>query len=289
MGFRLGNRGGRAVLVDGDLVWDLEAVSAGAFGSDPLTAVARHGELHEVYGRRHEHEPVARVVEGGFGPPVPKPPKALGIGLNYRRHAEETGAELPPAPLTFAKLPTCIAGPESDIELSGDRVDWEVELVVVIGTAGRRIPQARAWDHVAGLMVGQDISDRTVQRLGTPPQFTLGKSFDGYGPTGPWITSPDLVPDRDDLALFCEVSGELMQHSRTSDLIFPVAELVAYLSSICTLEPGDLVFTGTPEGVGLARGRFLQPGDTVVSAIESLGGLANRCVAAPARAEAVTA
>ena len=150
--------------------------------------------------------------------------------------------------------------------------------MVVIGTAGRRIPKDRAWDHVAGLTIGQDIADRYVQRLGTPAQFTLGKSFDGYGPTGPWITSPDLVPDRNDLTLFCEISGELMQHSRTSDLIFPVDELVAYLSSVCTLLPGDLIFTGTPEGVGAARGRFLAPGDTVVSAIEGLGGMANRCV-----------
>ena len=283
MGFRLGNRGGRAVLVEGDLVWDLEAVSGASVGPDPLAAVSRHTELHDVYARRHDHEPIAHVVEGGFGPPVPVPPKALGIGLNYRKHAEETGAELPPAPLTVAKLPTCIAGPDRAIELSGERVDWEVELVVVIGTAGRRIPRDRAWDHVAGLTVGQDISDRYVQRLGTPAQFTLGKSFDGYGPTGPWITSPDLVPDRDDLTLFCEISGELMQHSRTSDLIFPVDELVAYLSSICTLLPGDLIFTGTPEGVGAARGRFLKPGDTVVSAIEGLGGMANRCVAGAGR------
>ena len=110
MGFRLGNRGGRAVLVEGDLVWDLEAVSGATFGPEPLAAVADHTELHDVYARRHDHEPVAHVVEGGFGPPIPVPPKALGIGLNYRKHAEETGAELPPAPSTFASSPPASPG-----------------------------------------------------------------------------------------------------------------------------------------------------------------------------------
>jgi 2-keto-4-pentenoate hydratase/2-oxohepta-3-ene-1,7-dioic acid hydratase in catechol pathway len=196
----------------------------------------------------------------------------FAIGLNYRAHAEETGAALPPAPLTFTKFPSCLAGPTADVVLSGTTVDWEVELVAVIGTGGRHIDRDEAWAHVAGLTLGQDISDRTVQRLGAPPQFSLGKSFDTFGPIGPAVVSLDAFPNPDDIGLWCDVSGERMQDSRTSDLIFSVPELIAYLS--------DIIFTGTPSGVGAARGRVLAPGDVVESGAEVIGSLFNRCVAA---------
>jgi 2-keto-4-pentenoate hydratase/2-oxohepta-3-ene-1,7-dioic acid hydratase in catechol pathway len=204
----------------------------------------------------------------------------FAIGLNYRSHAAESAMDLPPAPLTFTKFPSCLAGPHDDIVLSGNTVDWEVELVAVIGTGGRHIDRKDAWSHVAGLTLGQDISDRTVQLTGKPPQFSLGKSFDTYGPIGPALVSVDSFPDPDDIELWCDVDGERKQHGRTADLIFPVAELVEYLSGICTLEPGDLIFTGTPDGVGMASGQFLAAGQVVESGAAVIGTLRNRCVAA---------
>ena len=195
---------------------------------------------------------------------MPRPTQVFGIGLNYRDHAAESGMQLPPAPLTFTKFPSCIAGPTAEIPITGAMVDWEVEVVVVIGTAVRSVPMEDAWSVVAGLTLGQDVSDRAVQLAGAPPQFSLGKSFPGFGPIGPAVVSVDACADPDDLALWCDVAGERVQDSRTSQLIFSVPQLVAYLSSICPVAPGDLIFTGTPAGVGMARGRFLAPGEEVV-------------------------
>jgi 2-keto-4-pentenoate hydratase/2-oxohepta-3-ene-1,7-dioic acid hydratase in catechol pathway len=278
--FRLASSAGRAVLVGEHAAADLATLAEDPGLADPMVAVARHRELHDLQPL------VAPGAEGALDVgaldldvPVPRPQKVFGIGLNYREHAAETGAELPPAPLTFTKFPSCLNRPHGDIPLRGDTVDWEVELVVVIGTGGRDIPAAQAWEHVAGLTLGQDISDRTVQRTGSPPQFSLGKSFDGYGPLGPVVVSPDGFDDPDDVHLWCELDGERVQDGRSSDLIFSIPELVAYLSGICTLVPGDLVFTGTPSGVGAARGRFLRPGEQLVSGADRIGELRNRCTA----------
>jgi len=277
MPFRLANVGGRAALADADHWYDLADLAGDASLADPMAAVARADELATLAAGLGDRPPDGRLDAAPLRPPIPRPQKVFGIGLNYRSHAAETGASLPPAPLTFTKFPSCLAGSTDDIPLSGDRVDWEVELVVVIGRRGRRIGRDVAWSHVAGLTLGQDISDRTVQRLGTPAQFCLGKSFDGYGPIGPVVVSTDSFPDPDDIGLTCDVNGERMQDGRTADLIFSVPELVSYLSSVCTLEPGDLVFTGTPSGVGVARDRFLQPGDVITSTAEVIGSLRNRC------------
>ncbi|MEN9805345.1 MAG: hypothetical protein RIS41_2192 [Actinomycetota bacterium] len=243
--------------------------------SDPMVAVARFGELHDLYARAAS----APKSSGTPGVCVPNPSKVFGIGLNYMSHAAESNMELPPAPLTFTKFPSCLAGPTADIELSGAMVDWEVEIVAVIGTGGRHIAAADAWKHVAGLTLGQDVSDRQVQLTGKPPQFSLGKSFDGYGPIGPALVSIDAFPNPDDIALWCDVSGERVQESRTSNLIFSIPVLVEYLSSICTLVPGDVIFTGTPDGVGMARGKFLAAGDVIDSGADVIGTLRNRCVA----------
>jgi 2-keto-4-pentenoate hydratase/2-oxohepta-3-ene-1,7-dioic acid hydratase in catechol pathway len=243
--------------------------------SDPMVALARFAELHDLYARAES----APKSTGTPGVCVPNPSKVFGIGLNYMSHAAESNMELPPAPLTFTKFPSCLAGPTADIELSGPMVDWEVEIVAVIGTGGRRIAAADAWKHVAGLTLGQDISDRQVQLTGKPPQFSLGKSFDGYGPIGPALVSIDAFPNPDDIALWCDVSGERVQESRTSNLIFSIPVLVEYLSSICTLVPGDVIFTGTPDGVGMARGKFLAAGDVIDSGADVIGTLRNRCVA----------
>ena len=194
------------------------------------------------------------------------------------------GLEVPETPVVFTKFPSCLVGSRADVVLSSDYVDWEVELVVVIGRGGRGIAEARALDHVAGYCVGQDISDRKLQFRDKPPQFSLGKSVDTFGPIGPAVVSLDAFADSNDLALECVVAGERMQDGSTRDMIFPVPALIAFLSSLCTLEPGDLVFTGTPAGVGSRRTprRYLAAGDVIVSTIAGIGTLVNRCVARPA-------
>jgi 2-keto-4-pentenoate hydratase/2-oxohepta-3-ene-1,7-dioic acid hydratase in catechol pathway len=281
--FRLINVGGRAALQTGEHWHDLAALAGDDALADPMAAVARHEELHALHDATTGREPDGVVEAEALGVCVPRPVKVFAIGLNYGKHAAESNMQLPPAPLTFTKFPSCLVGPTADVELTGPTVDWEVELVVVIGTGGRHIPTEAAWSHVAGLTLGQDISDRKVQLTGTPPQFSLGKSFDTFGPIGPAIVSVDHFPDPDDIGLWCDVAGERMQDARTNDLIFDVPYLVSYLSSICTLEPGDLIFTGTPDGVGAARQRFLADGEVIVSGAEIIGELRNRCVTPPGR------
>jgi 2-keto-4-pentenoate hydratase/2-oxohepta-3-ene-1,7-dioic acid hydratase in catechol pathway len=276
--FRLVNLDDRAALEHDGRAYDLAELSGDPALSDPRLAIARHRDLHDLAARAASAEGGVAVEPARLGPPMPAPCQVFGIGLNYRDHAAETGASLPPAPLTFTKFPSCIAGPTADVPLSGDTVDWEVELVVVIGDACAHVDASDAWSVVAGLTLGQDISDRTVQRTGVPPQFSLGKSFPRYGPTGPAIVSVDAFDDPDDIGLWCEVAGERMQDSRSRQLVFPIPTLVAYLSSIVPLAPGDLIFTGTPAGVGMARGRFLAAGEVVVSGAEVIGELRNTCV-----------
>lgn len=278
--FRLANIDGRSAFQflddqGGDSYVDVAGVAGDESLSDPMVAVARSVELHDLYVRGSS----SPRVSGSPGVCVPRPSKVFGIGLNYVSHAAESNMELPPAPLTFTKFPSCLVGPTDDVELSGATVDWEVEIVAVIGTGGRNITAADAWSHVAGLTLGQDISDRQVQLTGKPPQFSLGKSFDTYGPIGPVVVSVDAFPNPDDIGLWCDVAGERMQESRTSNLIFSIPVLVECLSSICTLEPGDLIFTGTPDGVGMARGRFLGAGEVIDSGADAIGTMRNLCVA----------
>ena len=274
MSFRLANRAGHAVLLDGENYW--------ALGIDPMEALTRLAEIHLRWAERGA--PDGRVTLAELGPPVPAPKQVFGYGLNYRDHIEEMdeadhlGRTTNEAPLVFTKFPTCLVGPAAPVKLVGSQCDYECELVVVIGAESRDIDHDQAWNQVAGLMIGQDISDRALQLAATPPQFSLGKSRDSFGPIGPALVSSDLVDNPDDLAISCSVNGELRQNSRTSFLIRPVAETVAYLSSILTLYPGDLIFTGTPGGVGQASGLYLRPGDVVRSEVEGLGALENTCV-----------
>ncbi len=278
MPWQLANIGDRAALVVDGRVHDLEKHGGGRFGPDPMAAVAAFGELGDLAASLAGGDGDGAFDPAACGPPVPRPQKVFGIGLNYRSHAAEASMALPEVPLVFTKFPSCIVGPAADVALSGDRVDWEVEVVVVIGRRGRRIAAADAWSYVAGLTLGQDVSDRRVQMAVKPPQFSLGKSFDTFGPIGPVLASVDSFPNPDDVAIACDVGDERMQAARTSDLIFSVPQLVEYLSGICTLEPGDLIFTGTPDGVGMVRGRFLGPGDVVTSTMDVVGTMTNRCV-----------
>lgn len=278
MAFRLAAIQGRAVLIAGDGVFDLERHSGGQLSPDPMQALARHAELHAVAASLPA-EADTPFDAAALGVCVPRPQKVFGVGLNYRAHALESGMELPAAPLVFTKFPSCLVGPTSDIVLYGPTTDWEAELVVVIGTRARDIPLDDAWRAIAGLTCGQDISERTTQFASKPPHFDLGKSFDTYGPIGPAVVSLDQFANPADLAISCDVNGERRQEARTSDLIFAIPELIAYLSAICTLEPGDLIFTGTPSGVGAMSGTFLKPGDTITTTVEGIGTLNNRCIA----------
>ena len=277
MGFRLANVDGRAVLIDGESVHDVAALTDGEFGPDPLDVVTHHARLHDLTTGLAKVRPTAQIAEVNLGPPVPNSRSVFGIGINYRGHAAETGAALPEAPLVFAKFPNCIVGPTADIAIASDTTDYEAELVVVIGTTARDVSRSDAWNVVAGLTAGQDVSNRRLQNAGERPQFSLAKSHDTYGPTGPWVVSPDLLPDRDALAIRCEVNGDVRQDDTTANLIFSVADLVAYLSANLTLQPGDLIFTGTPSGVGFPTGNFLKPGDVVRTSIEGIGELVNHC------------
>ena len=282
---RLANVKGRATILTEAGGLDVATTSGGRFPSevqalyeewDALAALA--GEL--TLGDAAQIGAVA-VDEADLLSPVPTPRQVFAIGLNYRSHATATGVDLPPVPATFTKFPACLAGPYDDVTLSGDTVDWEVELVVVIGRRADRVAEADGWDHVAGLTVGQDLSDRTLQ-FAAGGQFSLGKSYRGYGPLGPVLVTPDELPDQDDLALGCRVNGETVQDARTGDMVFGVARLVAELSAVVPLLPGDIIFTGTPAGVGVARqpARFLQPGDVLESWIDGIGTIRNRLVGA---------
>jgi 2-keto-4-pentenoate hydratase/2-oxohepta-3-ene-1,7-dioic acid hydratase in catechol pathway len=282
MSVRLANLRGRAALILGNGVADVERASNGRFSSDPMQALAAWDDFAAWAAGRREGEAEAPLDEASLGPPVPRPSKVFAIGMNYRSHADEAGLEIPKSPVVFTKFPSCLVGPRAEVILSSAFVDWEVELVVVCGRRGRRIAEERALESVAGYCVGQDISDRKLQFADRPPQFSMGKSIDTFGPIGPGVVSLDALRDPNDLALTCDVAGERMQAARSSDLIFSVPALIAYLSAACTIEPGDLIFTGTPAGVGSTRDprRYLQAGEEIVSTIEGIGTLANRCVAA---------
>jgi 2-keto-4-pentenoate hydratase/2-oxohepta-3-ene-1,7-dioic acid hydratase in catechol pathway len=286
MSVRLANLRGRASLVLGDRLCDLERGSGGRLPSDPMAALERWDAVCEWARGRDPGDADTPLDERDLGPPVPRPAKVFAIGMNYRAHAREAGMEIPKTPVVFTKFPNCLVGPRADIVLSSAWVDWEVELVAVIGRAGRRIPARAALGYVAGYCVGQDISDRRIQFADKPPQFSLGKSADTFGPLGPALVSLDGFADPNDLALGCEVSSERMQDARTSDMIFGVPELVEFLSGLCTLAPGDLIFTGTPSGVGSTRSprRYLRDGDVIVSTIEGIGTLTNRCTVGPSNA-----
>ncbi|MGA5294783.1 fumarylacetoacetate hydrolase family protein [Streptomyces koyangensis] len=270
-----------ALLVDG-LAVDIEQASDALFPPDPQALYSRWREFR-TWAAGATLPKGTPFDPAELGAPSPTPRQVIAAGLNYRDHAAESGFALPDKlPPVFTKFPTSVTGPVTDVPLPpGGHTDWEVELVAVIGVHAHQVAAEDAWDHVAGLTVGQDISERITQLEGPAPQFSLGKSFPGFAPTGPWLVTPDEFADRDDLELRCTVNGEEVQKSRTSELIFSVPELIARLSAVVPLLPGDLLFTGTPAGVGLGRSpqRWLAPGDELVSTVEGIGELRQRFTA----------
>lgn len=227
----------------------------------------------------------APVVDGPATPlgsvrlqaPLPRPGKIFGVGLNYRDHAEETGRPVPEVPILFAKFANSVIGPGESIVVpsAARRPDYEAELGVVIGRTAHEVSAGDALDHVAGYLCCNDVSARDLQKATS--QWTRGKAVDTFLPCGPWLVTADEVPDPQALGIRCLLNGEVMQDSGTDQMVFGVAELVSFISQTCTLEPGDLIATGTPSGVGFARTPpvWLHDGDEVTVQIEGLGALTN--------------
>ena len=216
------------------------------------------------------------LVEGTprIGAPVGAVPKFLGIGLNYRDHAEETGMLIPEVPIVFAKASSCVSGPNDPVLAPRDfqRMDYEVELAVIIGTRAKNVSEADALGHVAGYSICNDISERSLQKGGSG-EWIKAKSYESFGPLGPWLVTRDEVPDPQNLDLTLDLNGTRMQTGNSSTMIFSVAQLVSYISTFMTLEPGDVVTTGTPPGVGMARDPrvFLKEGDQLELTVAGLG------------------
>ncbi len=249
-----------------------EVVDLGA--ADPLTVLAGNGPAD---GPRH---PLADVR---LHAPLPRPPKFLAIGLNYGDHCAEAGMPAPDFPVFFNKQTTCVIGPGAPIHVPrvSSLVDYECELAVVIGRRCRHVPADHALEVVAGYTVANDVTVRDWQLRA--PTMTIGKSFDTHGPIGPWIVSADEIPDPQALGLRTWVNGELLQDASTAGMIFDCAQQIATLSTAFTLEPGDVIATGTPAGVGMLRQppRWLAPGDTVAVEVDGIGRLENPVIAEP--------
>jgi 2,4-didehydro-3-deoxy-L-rhamnonate hydrolase len=286
---RIANVEGRAQLIveRGLAAVDVAEASAGLFGPEPAPLYDRWSEFRAWASQALVDDGDSPFKSVPFdptraGPPSPAPRQVFAVALNYRDHAAESGHAPPADPLIFPKYVSAFSGPVSQVVLPEGQVDWECELVAVIGRTAHHIDEADGWSCVAGLTVGQDISERVLQRKGPVPQFGLGKSHPGFAPTGPVLVTPDEFTDADDLAIGCEVNGQPMQAARTSDMIFSVPALIAFLAGVVTLLPGDVIFTGTPPGVGAGRQPpvFLGPGDGLTSHIEGIGELHQRFVAA---------
>jgi 2,4-didehydro-3-deoxy-L-rhamnonate hydrolase len=281
-GFQLANVAGRAALLKEGRVIDIERRSSGEFSAEVMSLLKRWDSFADWARQQRLDGSEPAVDPNSFGVCVPAPRCVFGIGVNYRDHGQEAAMEIPKSPMVFTKFPSCLAGPQADIPLTSDRVDWEVELVVVIGRGGKNITEKDALKAAAGYCAGQDISDRRQQFRDKPPQFSLAKSATAYGPIGPAIASLDSFADPNSLGLTCDINGTRMQDSRTSNMIFSVPQLISFISNWCELAPGDLIFTGTPSGTGANRDPriYLAPGDVIASEIEGIGRLRNKCVAA---------
>lgn len=285
---RIANVGGRAKLVvAGDRAVDIASVSDGRFGPD---LAGLYEQWAEFRGWAEDGDPGKAESSAATepfsatmaGPPSSTPRQVFAVALNYVDHAAESGFKAPDDPLFFTKFVSAFSGAVTEVALPEGKVDWECELVAVVGRTAHRVGPEQGWSYVAGVTVGQDISERALQRSGPAPQYSLAKSYPGFAPTGPVLVTADEFDDPDDLAIGCSVNDTVMQSARTSDMIFPVASLVSYLSQRVTLFPGDVIFTGTPPGVGMGRDPqvFLHPGDRLRSYVEGIGELQQTFVGA---------
>ncbi len=270
---KVGNLSNRLTLFTEQGAIDVEKASGGRFGHDPQS-VYENWDLFVEWAAHapHDFKATPYALED-LGPPSPRPRQVFAIGANYRAHVKEGDFPVPESPMVFTKWVSSFTGPYSDVALPGKTVDWEAELVVIVGKRARNVPAEEAWSYVAGLTVGQDLTERTVQLRGKAPQFGPSKSFPGFSPSGPWLATLDEFADPGNLAIGCSLNGRQMQDGRTTDMVFPVPNVISELSRFVTLEPGDVIFTGTPAGVGLHQDppRFLMQGDELVTTIEGIG------------------
>ncbi len=266
-----------AALIPSDLVALIER-------GDPALAQIRSAVDYALAKKGDSSDPAQSRLTYGLGDvavyaPITNPSKVVAIGLNYLDHARESGMEPPKKPIFFTKYNTAIVGPGSAVELPAkevsDQVDYEVELAVVIGKAARHVSEDEAMEHVFGYTILNDVSARDLQF--EDGQWVKGKSLDTFAPIGPWVVTKDEIPDPHNLRIVMALNGEIVQDSNTSNLIFNIPQLISYLSGLFTLRPGDVIATGTPPGVGMARDpqRFLKPGDTMVCEIQNIGSLEN--------------
>ena len=273
---RILNLSGRLVIDVGEgRAVDVETASGGRFGPAPQAVYAQWGRFRAwAEDLSRVDDALVEIDPDRIGAPAPRPGQVFAIGLNYRAHAEEAGLDLPEIPVVFTKFPSAITGPRDRITLPKGSVDFEVELVAVVGQEAHRVPSTQAWEHIAGLTVGQDLSERELQLAGPPPQqYNMGKSYSGFAPIGPALVTPDEFDNPDDIAISCSLSGVEVQKTRTSDMIFSIPQIVEFLSSVTTLWPGDVIFTGTPSGVGWTRDPklLIGPDDELVTRAEGIG------------------
>jgi len=278
--FRTARGTAPGVLLEDDRVVDLSGVGY----PDMVSLIANWEEAKAKVGALAAAPPEGPVIpasEVTLAAPLLKPSKIICVGLNWHDHARETNLPIPEVPTIFSKFSTAVIGTGEKIVLprSSTKPDYEAEFAFVIGQGGRYIPAFRWREHVFGYMNFNDVSARDYQMATT--QWTIGKSFDTFAPMGPWLVTADEIEDPHDLDIKLSINGEVLQDSNTSHLIFRIPDLIAYLSSVFTLEPGDVISTGTPAGVGFARKppRYLRPGDEVVVSVEKLGELRNPVVA----------
>ena len=277
-------KGPRMGVLEGDWIVPLDTLEA-EYPTMLSIVAGGHDALSRVKSAVAVEKERIALGEVRLLAPIEKPGKYLAIGMNFRKHAEEAkklGVEPPSKQYWFNKQTSCLAGPHDDIDPGvSEMLDYEVELCVVIGEPAKMVSAADAHKHVFGYTVANDVTARDWQ--GHSPTFTVGKSFDTHGPIGPWIVTADEIANPHDLKLSCTVNGEVRQDSDTGQLIHDIWEQISYLSTAFTLEPGDLIATGTPEGVGIARNPqvFLKPGDVVRCEVESIGVIENK-VAEPA-------
>lgn len=282
---RLANLDGRATIVTDDGIVDVAGASNGAFSASIDRCLGQLDKLDAWYRSAQPSPNVTiDIDELASDPrlgPIVSSQQVFAVGRNYRARAEETGAKVLTEPMVFTKFASSLCGPNASLPIPGPATDYEAELVVVIGSTNRDVPIDEALSTVAGYCVGQDYSEREWQFRNSPAQFSLAKSFKNFSPIGPWLTSADEVSDPNALSIRTKLNGEMMQDSNTSNMVFSVAQLISFLSSVCELRRGDLIFTGTPDGVGQARQPpvYLKPGDEIVTSIECLGSLRNLAVA----------
>ncbi len=293
---RIANHGGRLVVlvsdrddrIHGARAIDVHRASGGTIPAEPDLAYDQWDEVLQIAaasldGDSEDGASIA-IDRDLLGSPSPQPRQVFGIGVNYADHGAEADMAVPEVPLVFTKLSTAITGPYGAIALSTETVDWEVEIAVVIGRRARNVASEQAWEFVAGVTAGQDLSDRDIQwRPQATPQFGLGKSLAGFAPLGPVLVTPDEYPDPDNIELACLLNGEEVQRSSSAQMLLDVPTVIAYLSGIVTLHPGDVIFTGTPSGIGMTRKppRYLVAGDTLESFVARAGSMSHTFIAAP--------